>query len=473
MVHPQCTQLSPLVVRPLIIEAKIHQDHPLTLARKLNSFTCDACGKEGRGMFYFCVECSFVVHLRCASLPLHVKVIRHEHPLSLNIYSDPSAPAINPSSLRTVCRICVSMVDTDDMFYYCSTCHDFVAHLHCATCKEERDEGSVESSTSLLEHEEHGTDESTDMSPYVVIKRKLGVDGIEIDAEIKHFSHEHDLKLTDKFETKEKCDACTRYIFTNPYYACAQCRFFLHKYCAELERTMRHPLHEHRLKLIPRTTSELGYFRCWACSRFECNGFTYYCEKCDFNLDVQCSLLSYKYYTHDSHEHRLILSRLTEEGKKCNHCDSNDRKALFCCADCEFALDFKCLTLPHKAWYGQHEHPFTLCYAPEDDSGEYYCDICEEERDPRHWFYYCADCIYPIHPECILGKSPNIKPGKTYTIDNHQHPLTFHVKKTYDDGRDFMCKVCVYPIEHFGYQCAECNFIVHPVCFYKIGKSEG
>ncbi|KAK9990790.1 hypothetical protein SO802_025775 [Lithocarpus litseifolius] len=78
---------------------------------------------------------------------------------------------------------------------------------------------------------------------------------------------------------------------------------------------------------------------------------------------------------------------------------------VFRCTTCDFVLDFKCVT----AWYYQHEHPFTLCYAPEDDSGEYYYDICEEERDPKQWFYYCEDCSYPAHPKCILGEYPNLK----------------------------------------------------------------
>ncbi|XP_035551575.1 uncharacterized protein LOC109008074 isoform X2 [Juglans regia] len=352
MVHPECT-LSPLVERPPIIKAEIHdEDHPLTLVQRfLISLTCNACGNDIKGRFYFCAICAFVVHLECASLPSVVKVIRHDHPLNL-IYS---LPAINPSSLhRRICQLCVKMVDTDYGVYYCSTCQDYVAHLHCATSKEEKDETfmrksrneleSIESSTSMLGH---GLDESTDMLPYDVVKKfKSGVDGFEIAAEIKHFSHEHNLKLIDKFGIKEKCDACIRYIFT-PYYACAQCRFFLHKSCAELRRRMRHPLHEHSLMLLPMTTYASGYFGCDACDH-DCNGLTYNCEECKFHLDVQCSLLPYNKFTHDSHEHGLILSR-SPEGRKCNNCDDSNEEIKFCsCAEnCGFALDFKCLTLPH------------------------------------------------------------------------------------------------------------------------------
>uniref|UniRef100_A0A7N2RCD1 DC1 domain-containing protein n=1 Tax=Quercus lobata TaxID=97700 RepID=A0A7N2RCD1_QUELO len=72
-------------------------------------------------------------------------------------------------------------------------------------------------------------------------------------------------------------------------------------------------------------------------------------------------------------------------------------------------LDFKYATLPQIRRYKQHKHSFTLCYTIEYDFEEYYCDIREEERDPKYWFYYCTNCNYPAHPKCILSKNPNLK----------------------------------------------------------------
>ncbi|KAK7844008.1 hypothetical protein CFP56_011753 [Quercus suber] len=114
-----------------------------------------------------------------------------------------------------------------------------------------------------------------------------------------------------------------------------------------------------------------------------------------FSLDVSCS---------------LILDILTHPESKhnCSCCDSKI-SPIFRCTTCEFALDFKCATLPQTARYKQHDHPFTLRYTAEDDSGEYYCDICEEERNLKHWFYYCANCDYPAHTKCILGENSNVK----------------------------------------------------------------
>jgi hypothetical protein len=58
--------------------------------------------------------------------------------------------------------------------------------------------------------EDPGLDESIDSLLYVVKKSKLGEDKVEIAVKIKHFCHQHDLKLIDEqLENDEKCDGCT------------------------------------------------------------------------------------------------------------------------------------------------------------------------------------------------------------------------------------------------------------------------
>jgi hypothetical protein len=109
---------------PLTIQAESHAQ-PLTLMRRSVCFTCDACGKEGKGMFYSCALCGFWVHLECASIPLTVKHIRHTHPLNLITNS----LEVHQSDHR-LCQLCVDIVDIDYMFCYCSTC-DYVNHLQC------------------------------------------------------------------------------------------------------------------------------------------------------------------------------------------------------------------------------------------------------------------------------------------------------------------------------------------------------
>ncbi|KAL4616511.1 hypothetical protein ACB092_07G204200 [Castanea dentata] len=338
--HIKCGSLAPTTEATKVH----HHHHTLTPYWKLMTFTCDLCGKEDKGMPYVCTSCGFGIHTRCANFPGRLKVVRHNHPLNL-IHS----LELHQSNSQ-LCQLCFLKVDTNYGLYYCSRC-DFVAHLDCAMS-----EGNMED-INLLELKEEESVESKAMLE--------NEDGTETATEIKHFSHEHHLKLTDEVPNNKICDGCVRAILPPSFYSCVKsnCGFFLHISCYE-------------------------------------------CDICDFALDVQCSLTS-NTLTHACHEHPLYLS-ITNYEQKCSICDSKEDQ-VFRCTTCEFVLDFKCATLPQTAWNNQHEHPFTLCYAPEDDSNEYYCDICEEERDPKQWFYYCADCSFPAHSKCILGDDPNRK----------------------------------------------------------------
>ena len=280
-----------------------------------------------------------------------------------------------------------------------------------------RDDESTELKT-MLDNEHKKLNESIDLIAYKVKKINIREDGTEIATEIKHFSHEHDLKLVDEVQNNEKCDGCT-WAIPPLFYSCVKCSFFFHKSCVELHRRKRHALHRHPLTLLKKAPYRSKFFWCDACHQ-SCNGFTYNYEICKFDLDIQCSLIS-NTLIHYGHEHCLNLSSTTYE-QKCSICDL-ERYKVFCCTTCEFTLDFKCATLPHITRYKQHEHSFTLCCIVEDNSSEYYCNICEEERDSKHWFYYYANCNYPTYFECILGRCLNCKFENASKFDRHEHPL--------------------------------------------------
>jgi hypothetical protein len=73
------------------------------------------------------------------------------------------------------------------------------------------------------------------------------------------------------------------------------------------------------------------------CGR-ERDGFTYHCEQCEFNADVQRSLIP-DIVSREGHEHQLILLR-APYNEKCSCCDHEGR--VFRYADCEFTLDVRC-----------------------------------------------------------------------------------------------------------------------------------
>uniref|UniRef100_A0A2N9J3C2 Phorbol-ester/DAG-type domain-containing protein n=1 Tax=Fagus sylvatica TaxID=28930 RepID=A0A2N9J3C2_FAGSY len=263
--------------------------------------------------------------------------------------------------------------------------------------------------------------------------------------ELQHFSHsDHPLVFNERGIYGFECMGCREPILGHNY-SCTKCNLYtLHKPCAELPLGLDHPLHpKHPLILcaewIYRDDKE--YSKCEICKEYR-KEYTYRCAYCNFNIHIKCASLPPTMEV-EFHDHPL-----TTIGKSIT----------FTCDLCgKEGKDFKCATLPLTTRYKQHEHPFTLYCTPEDDSGEYYCDICEEERDPKHWFYYCEDCNYPAHLQCILGKYPDCRFGDTYKFTWHPHRVTL-IKEMKDPPR---CDECHQPCEELIFQCTQCNFNIH------------
>jgi len=142
-------------------------------------------------------------------------------------------------------------------------------------------------------------------------------------------------------------------------------------------------------------------------------------------------------------------------------CVSEESKVFFKCVVCDFKLRMKCATLPYEAI--RHEcddHPLFLTYINANDY-QPSCIICEEDRDPRLWFYRCEKCDFDAHPECALGKYPYVKPGGVHKYPKHPHPLAL-VDKT-EDYRPQACDTCSEPCDGLALECTDsnCSFIVH------------
>lgn len=194
------------------------------------------------------------------------------------------------------------------------------------------------------------------------------------------------------------------------------CNFLLHKACAELPRNKYHWVH-----LFSTTLFFYDIFECSTCFRL-CSGFFYEIDERYFSLCLRCAALS---DTLKCEAHQHLLSFDLEFRGQCNACGDNGARGAYRCKRCDFAVDFKSITLPHAAArYKYDEHPLKLSSHEEIvDAEEHYCDVCEEERNPNHWFYHCAVCDTSAHPTCVHGKYPFMKRGRTRVFDNNsQHP---------------------------------------------------
>ncbi|PPD98366.1 hypothetical protein GOBAR_DD04615 [Gossypium barbadense] len=65
-----------------------------------------------------------------------------------------------------------------------------------------------------------------------------------------------------------------------------------------------------------------------------------------------------------------------------------------------------------------------LCLGCDKPPSQHYCDLCEKEREPNRWFYYCADCDNSLHLNCAVGDLPYVKLGSKMNNYSHKHPFT-------------------------------------------------
>ncbi|GLT96168.1 hypothetical protein SLE2022_138120 [Rubroshorea leprosula] len=401
-----------------VIEIESHE-HPFTLVSRPITFTCDACGIDGEkySFPYTCTVCDLIVHKDCILLPSIIKLTRHEHPVSHIYFLEEN------EGKNKMCRFCWDEINVEYGSYHCLDC-DYFLHVNCAMDKYWWDEDFWVKDESQKSNE--GLEILSDQwaSITCVLKKMSRGEG-EIATEIKHFSHQHNLILSDEIKDDICCDGCIRPISTEFYY-CTECDYSLHKHCAELPRKTR----QWSLK----TTLTLHYNHHFFCDwcHFFCSGFGYKIDD-GIMMCIRCFEVP-DYFTTQGHEHPLFYDRKYE--RNCSSCET--RTGCFRCKDGDFALCYSCVALPHITWYKYDEHPLALTYHDDHVVDQCFCEICEEPRDPNHWFYHCKICEYSVHRFCVLGRSPYVKLGLTSTYDFHPHPLTF-VKEDFDY---FECNDC-------------------------------
>jgi hypothetical protein len=388
--------------------------HSLFPMRKQMQFTCEACAEESKGIAHQCSVCRVLIHGECAKFSRTIKIRTHDHSLT-RTYSFSQEVK---KQKNVFCKLCRKKVNIEYAAYYCREC-DYIAHMDCARYFKVEDRDLSETTNEVDENQLVHLVEGID----------LAKDETASPREINHFSHpQHNLILiTENLVGVKRCEACMQFIILTPFYGCTQCNFFLHYRCTKLPATIKRGLfHEHPLTLLSQDVNASGLFWCKACKR-DHHGFVYRCDRCEWNpytLDVQCCLIP-EILEHEGHQHSLYLV-IRSSFETCNGCGGKG-DVNFRCPHCDnFTLCFRCATLPLVARYEYDTHLLKLTYTREDESDEeYYCLICEEERDhPDHWFYSCVKCKFTAHSRCVLGENPCINYRRIFTNEDHEHPLT-------------------------------------------------
>ncbi|KAH6771927.1 hypothetical protein C2S51_010331 [Perilla frutescens var. frutescens] len=261
--------------------------------------------------------------------------------------------------------------------------------------------------------------------------------------------------------------------------SCGECKYYLHWACFHLPPELpSHPLHlttDHTLTL--QTPPKLDLTYCRIC-RSHTNGLFYKCTECSFKADIKCASLPdiIKHASHPQHHLKLLTTEITNESSYWERlCVACGRDTIFdvCyrCDICKIIMHASCVLLPatvtNPVW-DKHPLPLTSDASINHPSG-FYCDICEQEMNPKRWMYHCRHCDFSLHPRCFpnaSGEYRNIKFGQRYTTAAHHHPLAYQLLST-----KLRCDVCGKRKYHGsrGFQCHshKCEFFM---CFAPCGK---
>ncbi|KAL8251824.1 hypothetical protein R6Q59_035517 [Mikania micrantha] len=473
-----------------------HQHPLLSLSVEAGLIKCFACGEKHEGCFYHCVTCfNFLINFDCLSLPvkllLQTKHFSHGHLLTLS-YS------FVDRLYDFECRICGKEFEDDHFIYKCSKCMYYV-HPKCATQR-------TKSFMSILSLEKNFED-----ADYPNLLRFPLDDGSNIlSYQIKadtpaHIDHWHRTLLRKESSVvtlhdpmkriKLLCTACSRPITKMPFFECSrshECDFVLHDWCSRLpEELTNHVAHpEHTLQLYKNDKKVFSVFKCRICHLF-CNGFSYGCRPCKYNIDVNCAFIPEK-ITHEAHANHLLTrvdassSHPSEIKCRACHVPIDIRDIYFRCSACDFHLDCRCaLVLPKTIRHKFDKHSLKLTYSPvEDHKSRYFCEVCEEDLDPGKWFYHCVECAQSIHTACAplilqseqdvnslyvegVYKFINIKFGEVRKMKFHRHRVSF-APGILKDGK---CETCRGTLQSsLIWKCLSCTCARHFMCENRLSK---
>ncbi|XP_021893652.1 uncharacterized protein LOC110811449 [Carica papaya] len=166
---------------------------------------------------------------------------------------------------------------------------------------------------------------------------------------------------------------------------------------------------------------------CAVCEE-EARGFIYSCSKCQLSLHIECATLKPSVKFGD-HGHLLILFPDTRMQRFCEICGRQCNGFHVRCIECRINFHLHCHpSMPRIIKHGCHVDPLSFTELPVPDDfqpdDEFYCDVCETLRDPKDPVYYCAECDFVAHVECVISEVlPQIMEGASATEEMGDHIL--------------------------------------------------
>ncbi|KAL6983250.1 hypothetical protein U1Q18_016639 [Sarracenia purpurea var. burkii] len=230
--------------------------------------------------------------------------------------------------------------------------------------------------------------------------------------ELEESAHFHQLTLQGEQMVGDEisCGGCRQPISDAVYYKCDGCDdLSVHKLCAELpsKKEIWPENYPALLMALPDEYSFPETHRCNNCENSNDDRSFDDCNLCLYQTNLRCALLP-SIVLRDFHEHPLHIqlnpfNYFTEF--QCNVCGDSGKHASYTCSDCDlssFECHLGCALLPQTFKHRIHRHPLSLSFNvdKDDDSNEFYCDVCETGRNRNHWIYYCTSCRFTCHLKC-------------------------------------------------------------------------
>ncbi|KAK1354903.1 hypothetical protein POM88_048159 [Heracleum sosnowskyi] len=297
---------------------------------------------------------------------------------------------------------------------------------------------------------------------------------------IKHWAHdEHLLKLITINELNDQkadaavddeilllCDGCAKPIGRecDQFYACVPCKYFLHKFCAELPREIEPDAWPGTRLFADKCNEPYNIFFCMFCGGTG-NGI-FFTDGSSIQIHIGCVALP-KSLKHEIHPHPL---NHINKNLECRACGNAILPFVHGCEKCGFYICDGCIMTASTVNHRWDSHPLQLIYeagmVTTDHEQEFNCEYCSNDIDTNWWFYHCSDCDLSLHPYCFRRSSyrhySDFKFGASEIFSEklHSHNLTFVLNKKAGN-----CKICGK--EQLGepvLECAPCRIILCRWC---------
>ncbi|CAL5359794.1 unnamed protein product [Camellia sinensis] len=404
----------------------LRHPHPLIVCDNnkdtiLFNFTCSFCKLPINGSrIYVCLDCKCLLDESCAEWPSQIQHPFHrQHPLTLLDQRH--------NTFSRQCRACGKVLKKGILFK-CDECRvrndQCVDSSRCSACEKWLREGfSFNCSDCNFSLDPL----CASLIPLLSSTQNSQGSSRDDEFQIQKLSHPHPLILCEKKKDyRISCDACQLHFEDDDsiVYISLECKFLLHKSCADLPLQVKRSFchHQHTLTLLQYSLGQLyenigntngfsGKFKCHACQVYA-SGFAYVCTKCAIFFDIRCPISKpFLISSQLHHQHPLAFFAAIPYVLYCNACKRRICTYFFRCVECEFNLHVSCVTtLPPTVKDKHHIHPLTLTNSPikdhpdENEYSEFYCDSCEKRRELYDPTYYCEECHYVAHVQCQLSE---------------------------------------------------------------------